>query len=127
MYIHILYTYTYLCTHNILFYDLGVSIPQPCPRYNFSGASEAIPKIRLHQLSKVIEEVGRGVYGAVSRAEHVQTGHVVAIKRFGGGSAEVEKSDGPPLLRTPSVKWVVYTHLKVIFKGIFEGIFSSTE
>eukprot|EP00435_Cladocopium_sp_Y103_P051573 s1501_g16.t1 len=30
----------------------------------------------------VIEEVGRGVYGAVSRAEHVQTGHVVAIKKL---------------------------------------------
>lgn len=30
----------------------------------------------------VIEEVGRGVYGAVSRAEDVKTGHVVAIKKL---------------------------------------------
>lgn len=33
--------------------------------------------------TEVLEEIGQGVYGAVSRAEHLMTGEVVAIKSLG--------------------------------------------
>ena len=38
----------------------------------------------VSNLPKVLEEIGKGVYGSVCRAEHLQSQHVVAIKILGG-------------------------------------------